>query len=133
MLCTPGAAHGILVMWEAGRVKFNCWYVNLQEPLCRTPIGFGTMDQILDIVVSPDLSSWHWKDEEEFSEAVAHGVYTLAQAKAIREEGGRVIQTLQDDHSLFLQGWEKWHPPSDWKIPEMPANWDDLSFYDGQP
>jgi hypothetical protein len=129
MLCRPGSAHGILVMWETKHVRFNCWYVNLQQPLCRTPLGFDTMDQFLDIVITPDLSSWYWKDEDEFSEAVAHGVYSLAEAKAIREEGEQVVKTIKEDNSLFLQGWEKWRPPGDWQIPEIPVNWNDLSFY----
>ena len=133
MLCRPNSAHGILVMWETGQVKFNGWYVNLQEPLCRTPLGFDTMDQLLDIVVTPDLSNWHWKDEDEFSDAVEHGVYSSAQAKAIREEGEHVVRTMQEEGSLFLQGWERWTPPKDWNIPEMPAKWDDLSFYDNPP
>jgi predicted RNA-binding protein associated with RNAse of E/G family len=90
------------------------------------------MDHLLDIVVSPDLSSWHWKDEDEFSEALEHGVYSLREAKAIREEGEHVVNTLQDDNSLFFRDWEKWRPPSDWQIPAMPRNWDDLSFYDKQ-
>ena len=130
MLSVPGSAYGILVMWETGHVKFNCWYVNLQEPLHRTPLGFDTMDQLLDVVVAPNLSRWHWKDEDEFSEAITHGVYSLEEAQVIREEGEHVVKTMHDDGSLFLQGWEKWRPPRDWKIPEMPSNWDDLSFYD---
>lgn len=133
MLCTPGSAHGILVMWETGHVRFNGWYVNLQQPLCRTPLGFDTMDQLLDIVISPDLSGWYWKDEDEFSEAVEHGIYSLTEAKTIRDEGERVIKTIQEEGSLFFQGWETWRPQSDWRIPELPTNWDDLSFYDEQP
>ncbi|HEX5940755.1 MAG TPA: DUF402 domain-containing protein [Anaerolineales bacterium] len=132
MLCRPSSAHGILVMWETGHVKFNCWYVNLQQPLYRTPLGFDTMDQLLDIVLMPDLSSWHWKDEDEFSDAVEHGVYSLTEAKAIREEGERVVKTLQEENSLFIQGWEKWRPSSEWQLPEMPSNWNDLSFHDEQ-
>ena len=132
MLSTPGSAHGILVMWESGHVKFNCWYVNLQEPLRRTPMGLDTMDQLLDIVIEPDLSSWHWKDEDEFADTINHGVYSLAEAQAIREEGERVIKTMQDANSLLIQGWEKWRPPTDWQIPEFPAKWDDLSFYNDQ-
>ena len=100
MLSKPGAAHGIMVMWESGHVKFNGWYVNLQEPLRRTPLGFDTMDQLLDIVITPDLSDWHWKDEDEFSDAVEHGVFSLKQAKAIREEGEHVVKTMLDDGSL---------------------------------
>ena len=94
MLSTPGSAHGILVMWESGHVKFNCWYVNLQEPLRRTPMGLDTMDQLLDIVIEPDLSSWHWKDENEFAD------------KIIRSGVDTVILSIDgDEHSHeFLRG-----------------------------
>jgi predicted RNA-binding protein associated with RNAse of E/G family len=71
------------------------------------------MDQLLDIVITPDLSSWYWKDEDEFTEAVDHGVYSLGEAKAIWEEVERVIITTKDDDSLFIRGWEKWIPPKE--------------------
>ena len=29
------------------------------------------MDQLLDIVISPDQSAWRWKDEDEFEQAAA--------------------------------------------------------------
>ena len=61
-------AYSIELMWKAGTRQFNCWYVHLQEPRRRTKIGFDTMDQMLDIVISPDRKQWRWKDEEEFNE-----------------------------------------------------------------
>ena len=70
MLAIPAAAHSVYVMWETGRTELRCWYVDLQEPLRRTTLGFDTMDHLLDIVISPDQSAWRWKDEDEFEEAV---------------------------------------------------------------
>jgi hypothetical protein len=32
--------------------------VNVQELLRRTPFGFDTADNVLDVVIAPDLSSW---------------------------------------------------------------------------
>ena len=40
MLAVPEAAHSVYVMWETGHIHFRCWYVNLEEPLRRTPLGF---------------------------------------------------------------------------------------------
>lgn len=58
MLATPGAAHAVYAMWEKGHARLRCWYIDLQEPLRRTPIGFDTMDHLLDIVISADRSEW---------------------------------------------------------------------------
>ena len=103
----PGSAYSFELMWEGGTHKIRCWYVHLQEPVRRTRIGFDTMDQMLDIVISPDRSSWHWKDEDEFSEAEAIGVYTHKQAQFIRAEGERVIAMLNANASQSCDDWEK--------------------------
>jgi hypothetical protein len=124
MMVPTGAAHAVYVMWEAGQTNLRCWYVNLQEPLRRTVIGFDTMDQLLDIVMSADRSVWQWKDEAEFQEAVALGVYSPDQARAIRAEGERVIALSRANQSPFCDGWEQWSPPEEWTIPGLPAGWD---------
>lgn len=126
MLATPGAAHAVYVMWEEGQATLRCWYIDLQEPLRRTPIGFDTMDHLLDVMVSPDRSAWQWKDEDEFAEAVAIGVFSVEEAYAIRAEGEWVIGLLQAAESPFGDGWERWSPPSEWEIPDFPSDWDVL-------
>jgi len=127
MLATPGAAHAVYVMWETGQAKLRGWYVNLQEPLRRTRLGFDTMDHLLDIVISADRSSWHWKDEDEFEAAVALGVYSPDEARAIRAEGERVIKRLEAGEPPFCDGWESWSPPDKWPVPSLPKGWDRLS------
>ena len=125
-LNTPGAAHSIELMWQAGTRKIHCWYVHLQEPQHRMEIGFDTMDQMLDIVISPDRSSWRWKDEDEFSEAERIGVYSQAKAHSIRLEAERVVALLNANASPFCDAWEKWTPPAGWTIPVFPLGWDRL-------
>jgi hypothetical protein len=127
MLVTPGAAHAVYAMWEAGQAILRCWYIDLQEPLRRTPLGFDTMDHLLDIVVSPDRSEWRWKDEDEFSEALAIGVFSTEEGRAIRAEGERVIRLIEAGVSPFCDSWESWTPPVDWKLPVLPHCWDDLA------
>ncbi len=111
-------------MWHHGDRSFNCWYVNLQEPYRRTAIGFDTMDQELDIVVAADRSEWRWKDEEAFSRLQAMGVFSAEEAKAIRAEGERVLDSMHKDQPPFSSGWENWAPPPEWPIPELPEAWD---------
>jgi predicted RNA-binding protein associated with RNAse of E/G family len=121
-----GAAHSVEVMWEENTHKLRCWYVHLQEPIRRTRIGFDTMDQMLDIVISPDRTRWHWKDEDEFSEAEVIGVYSREKVQSIRQEGERVIGMLNTNASPFCDGWENWKPPVEWGIPVFPAGWENL-------
>ena len=68
-LIRPTEAHAIHVMWDNNH-EFVGWYVNLQEPLRRTKIGFDFLDQELDIVVKPNLD-WRWKDAEHLHRAGA--------------------------------------------------------------
>ncbi len=130
MLAAPGVAHSVYAMWEEGHTSFRCWYVELQDPLRRTPIGFDSMDHILDIVISPDRSKWWWKDEDEFREAEAIGVYSAQEARAIRAEGERAVELMQTNQSPFCDGWETWSPPVEWKIPGLPAGWDNITVGD---
>ncbi|HVM72343.1 MAG TPA: DUF402 domain-containing protein, partial [Anaerolineales bacterium] len=124
MLVKPGEAHSVNLMWEAGHGRLQCWYVDMLEPLRRTNSGFETMDFLLDVVISGDKSSWHWKDEDEFDEAVALGVFSPDEANAIRKEGETVIKLIQSGQSPFYDGWEDWRPPANWVIPLFPENWD---------
>jgi len=125
-LNTKRAAHSIDLMWEAGTRKFRCWYVHLQEPLRRTMIGFDTMDQMLDIVISPDRASWRWKDEDELNQAEAIGLYSHPKVASIRAEGERVIKMMKGNAPPFCDGWENWLPPEEWTIPKFPGGWEKL-------
>lgn len=123
-LALPGESYAVWLMWEQGQGKLRCWYINLETPLLRTPIGFDTMDHELDIVIRPDRSEWRWKDEEAFREWEAAGVYSAGEALEIRAEGERVLQRLKANLSPFGDGWEEWRPPSGWVIPVLPHDWD---------
>ena len=62
------------------------------------------MDHALDLVIAPD-GSWCWKDEDDFAEAQALGVFTVEQAAAVRAEGERVLAARP-----WPTGWENWRP-----------------------
>ena len=125
-LIKPGDPHSVELLWDDESGEFLCWYINLQEPLRRTPLGFDTMDLALDIVISPDCSKWRWKDEDEFAELIELGLISPSQAQAIRNEGEKVVQMAKTNQSPFCNGWETWSPPDEWKIPEFPAEWETL-------
>jgi uncharacterized protein len=118
LLVTPDqAAHSIWLFWTE-EWAFRGWYVNLQQPLVRTPIGFDTVDQVLDVRVKPD-QSWAWKDEHELEMAVRLGRFSPQEAAAIRAEGMRLIAEWP-----FPTGWEDWRPDPSWPVPQLPEGWD---------
>ena len=119
ILQIPTAAHALLGFWDANG-PLASWYLNLQAPLCRTTLGFDTLDHILDIVVSPDRRSWEWKDEAPLTEAVSRGLVTPEFAQAIRSEGERALQLLLAGDPPFAPDWEQWVPDSAWSIPTLP-------------
>jgi hypothetical protein len=125
-LIRPGETHAVHVMWRGPEREFVGWYVNLQEPLRRTALGFDFMDQELDIVVRPDLSDWVWKDEDRLARAVEVGRYTPAEAAAIRAEGEKALVRLLAGEPPFDAGWETWRAPQEWPIPSLPVGWDRL-------
>lgn len=124
-LLYPEAGHAIHLWWLPPDWEFGGWYINLQEPIRPTTIGFDSMDHILDVVIDRDLS-WHWKDEDELAEAVRIGLVAPDQAAAIRAEGERVIQRLEDRLAPFSAGWDRWQPDPAWPVPRLPDDWERL-------
>jgi hypothetical protein len=119
ILQVPTGAHALIGFWDDDNQHLDSWYINMQAPLRRTPLGFDTLDHILDIVVSLDRRSWAWKDEEPLAEAVSRGLVTPESAHAIRAEGERALQLLLDGKPPFAPEWEQWAPDPAWGIPAL--------------
>lgn len=124
-LVAPDAAHAVLAFWTAPGREFATWYVNLQEPLRRTPIGFDYLDQALDIVVAPDLT-WQWKDEDELRDAERLGILTPQEAEAVRREADGVVSRIEARAFPFDSDWPAWKPDPAWPIPHLAASWDSV-------
>jgi hypothetical protein len=123
----PDAAYSVL-RWPTDEGA-SVWYVNLQRPLERTPIGFDTTDHVLDLLVRAD-GTWTWKDEEELAEAVHLGLFTPDQAAAFRAEGERAVSRILDREPPFDHDWISWRPDPSWPEPSLPDGWD-RSFRSG--
>ena len=124
ILMAPSDSYSVLLFWDGPSRVLSRWYINLQTPFKRTPLGIDFTDHFLDIVVSADLSRWEWKDEDELSEATRLGLVSPAMAQQIRAEGERVIRHLDAANSPFNDGWEFWQPDPGWPIPELPPGWE---------
>ena len=130
MLIVPGESFSTYIMWDTGTKNLDCWYINLQEPIRRTPIGFDTMDHVLDVVVSPDMITWNWKDEDEFTEAKKIGFYSPEQDREIWSEGEKAIRLLTSDRRAFYERWKDWQAKPEWEIPKLSPLWDRILFDD---
>ena len=122
-LTIPGDSYSVIIFWSTEDGSQQRWYINLEEPLCRTPQGFDYQDLLLDIIAAPDLTSWYWEDEDELEKAVGLGVISSTKADDLRIEGEKAIAWLQSGKSPF-NGWEKWRPDPSWQIPVLPEGWD---------
>jgi hypothetical protein len=124
-LTIPEAGYSVLIFWNNTDMGLRFWYINMEEPLQRTAMGFELTDYFLDVIVEPDLSSWRWKDEDEFAEAVNLGLISKEKAVIIRAEGERVAKWIQSGKSPF-NGWENWRPDPSWGVPMLPEGWDTI-------
>jgi len=124
-LVIPGADYSVIPSWGQTRTLSH-WYINLEEPLRRTSLGFDFLDQILDIIVSPDLSVWRWKDQDELEEAAIVGLVNDEELRVINANGLKAIEFFVSGGSPFI-GWEHWQPVPQWSIPTLRANWDIVS------
>jgi hypothetical protein len=117
-LTRPGVRHSILLFMREDS-SLRGWYVNLEEPMRRTELGFDYEDLVLDVWVEPD-GSRRLLDEDELEEVVAAGLLSAAEAAAVRAESEQVIASLD---RLLPTGWEDWRPDPGWSLPALPERW----------
>jgi predicted RNA-binding protein associated with RNAse of E/G family len=116
----PGIAHAVLGFWDDATDRFTGWYVNMETPLRRRSFGFDSTEDFLDIVISPDLEAWSWKDEDELEEAVRRGLVTEERGQELRAEGERALERLRRRDRPFDRDWSDWRPDPTWSRPTIP-------------
>ena len=122
----PGTAeHAVLHFWDEAWVP-RTWYVNVERPLERFPVGFDTLDEDLDVLIEPDRSAWRWKDEDDVALGVELGLYSPADVERFHVEGARGRDRVLEREPPFDQDWSAWRPHPSWGIPELPDGWDVL-------
>jgi hypothetical protein len=122
MLQRPGERYAVWHFWHGRERAFSGWYVNLQEPFRRTPIGYDTHDLELDVWI-PAGGKWSFKDDELLDVRVAEGRFTAAEAVAIRSLGTEVGAMLDAGEQWWDPGWSRWAPPPTWKVPAPADGW----------
>jgi hypothetical protein len=101
----------------------HSWYVNLEEPLRRTELGFDTLDHELDVIVELD-GSWRWKDEDDLAESIRRGVIPAEEEPRLRADGERAVRRIVDREPPFDRDWSAWRPDPTWPLPVLPEGWD---------
>jgi hypothetical protein len=117
----PGRWAAILLLYRTDWSGFT-WYVNVEEPLRRTQIGFDTLDLQLDATVWSD--GWRWKDEDELAEAIDRGVIDPDDEPRLRAEAERAVRRILEREPPFDREWGSWRPDPSWPVPELPEGWD---------
>ena len=116
----PGLGYCISAMYAGGR--FQCWYIDMIEPIRRTADGFVLWDLALDIVAAPDLT-WTMKDEHHFARMVEHGWITPERDASIRRDAQTVIARIEARAAPFNEPWPHWRPDPAWQLPLLPDDW----------
>lgn len=120
----PRRPYAVFLAWDPDW-NFTGYYINLQTPLERTKFGFDCTDHVLDIEMSPDKSSWTWKDEADLERMVAVGLFTQEQADDFRAWGETAVEHIRFE-TPFDEDWSEWRPDPDWPLPELDEDWDEL-------
>lgn len=97
------------------------WYVNFERPHRRTAIGIDTFDLFLDLVITPDLSTYSWKDEDEYGHARRLGVVDEATHRQVERARGLVLAQLHDRTGPFAPDPAAWTLPPEGPLPTLPA------------
>jgi hypothetical protein len=96
------------------------WYVDFIQPLRRTAVGIDTFDLFLDLIVTPDLSQHHWKDEDEYVQGRRFGIIddaTNAQVDVARQQ---VLALIEGRQGPFAEDWSSWRRDHNWPLPVLP-------------
>ncbi len=123
-LKNPRTMWSLWVFWDEGMSSVRGWYINIDAPYTRTRFGFDTWDMFLDIVVEPDRKSWRYKDEDEFADAIAAGLFTEREAAEVRATAEQALEIIKSNRPPFDNVWEKWRPDLLWDMPELPEDWE---------
>ena len=120
----PETSYAVLMRIDATGT-FTHYYVNIQSPLRRSPVGFDYVDLFLDVRIAADRSSYGWKDEDELQEAVDRGMVSEREAHDIRWAGERAIEHVVLREPPFDRDWAAWSPDPSWEPPSLPDRWDE--------
>lgn len=117
--------YAIMLFWDHASDEFNGYYVNFQLPFKRNHCGIDTLDLDLDLDIEPDLS-FRWKDEDDYAQALRHGVITPEWVQSIEDARPEALARLEKRQYPFDGSWLNWKPDPHWLPPKLPVDWDKI-------
>lgn len=102
------------------------WYVNLELPWVRTPLGFDTQDWTLDVIAATGTDgSWsvRYKDEDELEFFVSKGHWSESMRSTIESAGEAATHAALNRHFPFDADWAEWIPDPTWPAVALPTDW----------
>ena len=123
MLRRVDEAYSVWHFWDGPERRFAGWYLNFEEPIRRTSIGYDTQDLELDVWI-PVGEPWRFKDAELLEERVREGRYTEEQYAAIHALGGEVGAMLERGEQWWDERWARFIPDAAWRAPAFPPGWE---------
>lgn len=114
-LMVPGQWRATWVWWTP-EWEFLGWYINLQEPIRRTPLGFDARDLWLDVVADAERD-WRWKDEDHLQRVLDRGLISKPVAERVRAEGEAAIADIERGAWPFTDEIRNWRPDPTWPTP----------------
>ena len=121
-----GRPYSVWVFWSP-EWELQSYYVNLESPARRTPVGIDIQDRVLDIVVGTDRA-WQLKDAEELQAWVEGGSVSARAAAVVHRDAEHARAEIEAWSSPYCDGWERWRPPADWGAPGRLSGWDEPAF-----
>ena len=117
-IAPTGVPWSVWVFWAEGWRHLD-WYVNLEDVHVRETDGIRTCDHVLDVVVTPERTTFR-KDEDELAAAVAAGRMTAADAARYEDDAAAVEAQVARWSAPFDAGWPDWRPDPSWPVPSLP-------------
>ncbi len=114
-LMVPGQWRATWAWWTPDW-EFLGWYVNLQEPLRRTPLGFDVRDLWLDVVADAERR-WRWKDEDHLARSSNAASSRRPSRNAPCAEGEAAIADIEAGAWPFTGELRDWRPDPAWPAP----------------
>ncbi|HJS17604.1 MAG TPA: DUF402 domain-containing protein [Anaerolineales bacterium] len=123
LIFEPGNYYSTILFWNHQRNDFLCYYINFQLPFKRNHCAVDTLDLDLDLIIHPDFT-YEWKDEDDYQDAIEHGVILPEWTRCIEDAKLDVLERLEKWQYPFDGSWLDWRPDPAWQPPKLPENWD---------
>ncbi len=108
--------------WMTSRGWSPSWYVNLERPWRRTPLGFESTDWILDLLIDAD-GAVQVKDADEFEWAREVGRLTEQQLTDAAQAADEARAAIEARAFPFGADWSRWSDLPAEPVP-LPDGWD---------